>query len=132
LNNTITEFFERAARSCAYKAEEFVREELREKEITRILIEEYLDNGVETHVKERLATLLEERIRDIIYELFEIERSEDASCETNDVIKNGLFGIQRAMDGLEGHLYQRRSLAHHREVEGRDPPKGTGLHGEQY
>jgi hypothetical protein len=123
LNNTISEFLERAARSCAYRSEEFLRDELREQKVTLRKLNGYLDKGVEAYHIEKLASLLEERIRDVFYELFEIERSEDASDQTNDAIKNGLFGIQKAVDGLERHLHQRGGVAHHRELEGGDPGK---------
>jgi hypothetical protein len=106
LNYAIDEFFERAARSVVYRTGEWLREE-------------DLDaRSMETYREEQLTSALEERIRDVFYELFEIERSEDASCETNDVLKGGLFGIQRTLESVERCLHQRGGLVHHRELLG--------------
>lgn len=117
MNHIFEEFLERAARSCAYRADEFVRDELREERPSKKAIDEYLENGAPTYKIEQLASLLEERIRDVFWELFEIQRAEDASCGTDDALKHGLYGIQRALEQVERRLYKRGSVVDNREVE---------------
>jgi hypothetical protein len=109
LNHAIDDFMERASRACAYRGLEWLRENE---------IDVLAENGVETWREEQLATVMEDRIRDVFYELFEIQRAEDASCTTDDVLKGGLFGIQRTLEQIERRLLERRSVVRDRELPG--------------
>lgn len=106
LNHLLDDFFERVGLNVAAKTEECL-------EITFSL-------GKESD----LANLVEEITRSIFYELFELERAEDASEGTNDVIARGLGGIQRTVDEAARYLRERGSVVSHRRISVLDDAEG--------
>lgn len=83
----IDEFFERAGSSCAYRSDEFFRENPIDAE-----------KETPTFKTEQLGAHLQDRIKDVFYELFEVEREEDASIVANEGIERSLHEISRALE----------------------------------